>query len=83
MSKYDAPLRDMHSEAVKAELKPNADEAIAKGLFGVPSMVVDGEVFWGLDALPMLNAYLGGDAWFAQGGWQAASGVVVGVARPR
>ncbi len=78
-----APLRDLHSEAVKTELKTNADEAIAKGLFGVPSMVVDGQVFWGLDALPMLKAYLGGDAWFVQGGWQAASGVAVGVARPR
>ncbi|MFO3797356.1 MAG: 2-hydroxychromene-2-carboxylate isomerase, partial [Anaerolineales bacterium] len=25
---------------------------------------VDGRVFWGFDALPMLRAYLDGDAWF-------------------
>lgn len=53
-----APQRDPADEALKAQLRAHADEAIANGVFGVPSFVVDGKVFWGLDALPMLRAYL-------------------------
>ncbi len=60
-----APGRDPRDVAVKAQLQAHSDEAIALGVFGVPSMEVDGKVFWGLDALPMVRAYLEGDAWFA------------------
>jgi len=35
---------------------------------------VDGEHFWGLDALPLLRAYLQGDPWFS-GPWREASQV--------
>jgi hypothetical protein len=31
--------------------------------------VVNGQVFWGQDALPMLRAYLQGDAWFESADW--------------
>lgn len=55
-----APRRDPSDEALKAQLRTHAQEAIAEGVFGVPSFVVDGKVFWGLDALPMLRAYLEG-----------------------
>ncbi|MBG9389607.1 2-hydroxychromene-2-carboxylate isomerase [Caenimonas aquaedulcis] len=65
------PARDPASDAVKSELKTNADEAIARGLFGVPTFAVDDKLFWGFDALPMLRAYLQGDAWFGQGHWDA------------
>jgi 2-hydroxychromene-2-carboxylate isomerase len=36
---------------VKARLRGNTDEAIAAGVFGAPSFVVDGELFWGTDRL--------------------------------
>lgn len=52
------PHRDVNSEAVKAQLKRNTDAAIAQGVFGVPTFIVDGQLFWGLDALPMLRAHL-------------------------
>jgi hypothetical protein len=57
---------------VKARLKANTDEAIAQGLFGVPTFAVDDKLFWGFDALPMLRAYLAGDGWFADH-WQDAA----------
>jgi 2-hydroxychromene-2-carboxylate isomerase len=47
--------------AVKARLKEATDAAIASGVFGVPTMLVDGEPFWGLDALPSLEMRLRGD----------------------
>jgi len=76
-----APARDPGDDAVKAQLRAHADEAIAKGVFGVPALEVDGKVFWGLDGLPMLRAYLQGDAWFDSPRWDAAASLPVGVAR--
>jgi 2-hydroxychromene-2-carboxylate isomerase len=67
------PVRDPASEPVKLQLKANTEEAIARGLFGVPSFAIDDKLFWGFDALGMLRAYLEGDPWFAQGEWDAAA----------
>ena len=75
-----APTRASGSDAVKAQLKTNTDEAIARGVFGVPTLEVDGKLFWGVDALPMLRAYLLGDAWF-EGGWDSVASVAAGVKR--
>jgi 2-hydroxychromene-2-carboxylate isomerase len=72
-----APARDPSSDAVKAELRANTDQAIARGIFGVPTFELDGRLFWGVDALPMLRAALTGDAWFDRPAWDAA-----GLARP-
>ena len=36
----------------------NLDEAIAAGVFGAPSYVVEGEIFWGQDRLDLLDAML-------------------------
>lgn len=71
------------SETVKQRLRANTDEALALGLFGVPALVVDGRVFWGFDALPMLKAWLDGDDWFSSGAWDAAARTPQGVSRPR
>lgn len=65
-----APARDPGSDAVKAELRANGDEAIRLGLFGVPSVVLDGRVFWGLDSLPMVRAAVLGDPWFDGAAWE-------------
>ena len=46
------------ADDVKQTLKTNTEEAIAAGVFGVPTFVVDGEVFWGDDATAMLQDYL-------------------------
>lgn len=43
---------------VKSALRRNCEEAIARGVFGVPSCIVDGELFWGADATEMLLDYL-------------------------
>jgi 2-hydroxychromene-2-carboxylate isomerase len=76
------PPREAAGDGVKAELKANTDEAIARGLFGVPTYAVDDKLFWGFDALPMLRAYLEGDAWFTQGTWEQAA-TLPGLQRPR
>jgi 2-hydroxychromene-2-carboxylate isomerase len=73
------PARGPADEAVKAELKANTEAAIARGVFGVPTCDVDGKLFWGADALPMLRAYLEGDAWFA--GWDGMGKLPTGATR--
>src|SRR5450830_278579 len=69
-----APARAVAGDEVKAKLKAHTDEAIAAGVFGVPTLAVDDKLFWGSDALPILRHYLAGDAWF-DNGWRAAAGV--------
>ncbi len=75
-----APARSPQDAAVKAQLQAHGEQALALGLFGVPSFVVDGKVFWGFDALPMLAGYLRGDAWF-EAGWDLPARVAQGIRR--
>jgi 2-hydroxychromene-2-carboxylate isomerase len=77
------PKCSLEDANVKTELKANTDAAIAQGIFGVPTMQVDDQLFWGLDALPMLSAYSRGDAWFESSAWTAAGQVPTGVVRKR
>jgi len=72
---------DIQAPEVKQKLQQQTQAAIDLGLFGVPSMVVDGQVFWGQDALPMLRAYLEGDAWFQSSDWRDVGQLPVGVRR--
>ena len=75
------PPRDPDSETVKAQLKANTAQAIALGVFGVPAFAVDGKLFWGLDALPMLRDYLLGNPWFDGADWNGASAIPAGANR--
>lgn len=48
----DGVMARAGSEAVKAELKKNTEEAAARGVFGAPTFFApDGEMFWGNDRL--------------------------------
>jgi 2-hydroxychromene-2-carboxylate isomerase len=73
--------RKLGVDAARHLLRGHTSEAITRGVFGVPAFTVDGKLFWGLDALPMLRDYLAGDAWFAQGHWENAGAVGGGTVR--
>jgi 2-hydroxychromene-2-carboxylate isomerase len=75
------PTRDPASAEVKDQLRAATDLAIARGVFGVPTFELDGRLFWGVDALPMLRAALRGEAWFDDAAWDAAAQARPGVAR--
>lgn len=64
-----AVLARAGSEEIKAELRRRTDEAVARGVFGVPTFFVesaprpsgsDSELFWGADRMDMVEAALGG-----------------------
>lgn len=45
----------------KARLREQTDAAIARGVFGVPSVEVEDELFWGYDDWPWLERFLAGE----------------------
>jgi 2-hydroxychromene-2-carboxylate isomerase len=45
-------------DRTKEALRQTTNEAASRGVFGVPTFVVDGEVFWGADALDFLKDFL-------------------------
>jgi 2-hydroxychromene-2-carboxylate isomerase len=76
-----APARAPDSEDVKHALREATQAALARGIFGVPTVEVDGRLFWGVDSLEMLRAHLQGDPWFASGVWEDAGAARPGVHR--
>jgi 2-hydroxychromene-2-carboxylate isomerase len=54
----DAIERAAAEPDAKARLRAQTDEALAAGVFGVPTVIADRELFWGVDALDLLDAYL-------------------------
>lgn len=59
----DALATGITDQAVKDALRVAIENAIELGIFGSPTTVVDGELFWGSDRLEQI------DRWLARGGW--------------
>jgi 2-hydroxychromene-2-carboxylate isomerase len=57
----DAAIALASTPDAKERVRQRTDEAIAAGAFGVPSLVADGELFWGHDSLANLEAFLRGE----------------------
>jgi predicted DsbA family dithiol-disulfide isomerase len=66
---------------VKDALRKNTEEAAARGVFGVPSFVADGEVFWGADAVDFLKAFLRDNAVLRNDEMRRVDNLPVGAAR--
>jgi len=43
---------------IKDELRRNTEQAIARGVFGVPTLAIGSELFWGADATAMAADYV-------------------------
>ena len=55
--------RALNDPAVKERLRTEVEAAIARGVFGSPYIIVDGEPFWGSDRLDQV------EQWLETGGW--------------
>jgi 2-hydroxychromene-2-carboxylate isomerase len=77
------PERAVSDPAVKQQLRENTDWAIARGVFGVPTLVIGEELFWGHDALQMALDYLADPAMFHTAEMRAVERLPVGVERVR
>ena len=76
-----APARDPAGDSVKAQLRELTEDALERGVFGVPSYGIDGRVLWGLDALPMLRAELNGEGALPHEAWTREGAPRPGVRR--
>lgn len=76
----DAKINDPD---VKAALIANGEEAVARGVWGVPSFVIDDQIFWGLDATEMLTDYLDNPGLFASDEMRRYDDLPVGIERRR
>ncbi|HEX4479502.1 MAG TPA: 2-hydroxychromene-2-carboxylate isomerase [Rudaea sp.] len=68
---------------VKAQLRANTDNAIAAGVFGVPTLRVGDEMFWGNDTSAMVEEWLDDPQRFASAEYQRVGALPLGVERRR
>ena len=59
----DALAAALEDPALKDRTKKEVDAAIARGVFGSPFFIIDGEPFWGVDRMAMA------EEWVKSGGW--------------
>ena len=76
------PRDDPASDAVRQKLREATSDAVARGVFGVPTLGIDDKLFWGLDSLDMATAHLRGDPWFEGPDWQSEGAPRPGLQRP-
>lgn len=53
----------LEDPALKERAKQEVEGAIGRGVFGSPFFIADGEPFWGVDRMPMM------EDWIRRGGW--------------
>jgi len=54
-------LERIREPAIKQRLRAASQQAVELGVFGVPTMIVEGELFWGTDSFAHLERFLDGD----------------------
>ncbi|MEM7056413.1 MAG: 2-hydroxychromene-2-carboxylate isomerase [Pseudomonadota bacterium] len=75
------PEAAMSDASIKDALRQHTDQAIAAGVFGVPTFLVQGKVFWGGDATEMMLDYLDDPALFETSEMQRISDMPMGLTR--
>jgi 2-hydroxychromene-2-carboxylate isomerase len=75
------PQAAHQAPAVKERLRQNTEWAGGRGIFGVPTLVVGEEFFWGHDAVDMALEYLKDPQAFEDGSMRTVENLPVGVQR--
>ncbi|MEG2804689.1 DsbA family protein [Stenotrophomonas sp.] len=69
--------------SVKEQLRQNTEAAISAGVFGVPTLAIDGELFWGNEAHGLIQAVLADPGMLHRGEWARIDDLPVAVERSR
>jgi 2-hydroxychromene-2-carboxylate isomerase len=75
--------RLIEASDAKAKLRRETDAAVAAGVFGVPTLVLGTQSFWGADAMPMARAYLADPHLFEDEEMRRLDALPKGTERPR
>ena len=78
-----SPEETLADESIKTRLLNNTSQAIDSGVFGVPTFVVDGQIFWGSDSTDMLLDFIENPQLFADDEMQRISEMPMGLVRKR
>jgi len=82
---HDLGLRDADARIAEPEVKDTlrryTDEAIALGVFGVPTLALRGELFWGADATQMAADYAAAGCCWSDPEYARASTLPIGASR--
>ena len=76
-------LARLADQAVKDALRAETDKAIGLGVFGVPTLVIDQELFWGADSMDFVADYLADPGIVFTPEMQRAATLPVGVSRKK
>jgi 2-hydroxychromene-2-carboxylate isomerase len=68
-------------QEAKDQLRKNTDEAVQRGVFGVPTFEVDGELFWGADSIEFLKDFLANPSVIKNQEIQRLDGLPAGASR--
>jgi 2-hydroxychromene-2-carboxylate isomerase len=68
---------------VKQQLVANTEQAVEAGVFGVPTFVVRGQLFWGGDTMAWMNEFVDDPEMFARGEMRRAAQIEFGAHRKR
>ncbi|HEX2648685.1 MAG TPA: 2-hydroxychromene-2-carboxylate isomerase [Burkholderiales bacterium] len=58
LGELNVKAEELEKPEIKDKLKSNTEEAIRHGVFGVPMLEIDGELFWGADSMDFAKAFL-------------------------
>jgi 2-hydroxychromene-2-carboxylate isomerase len=81
LQKLNLKMADLEKPEIKNRLRANTDEAVQRGVFGVPTFEVDGELFWGADSIEFLKDFLANPAVIKNQEMQRLDGLPVAAAR--
>jgi len=77
------PAAAVAREDVKAALRMNTESAVAAGVFGVPTLRIGSELFWGSDATAMIDDWLADPQRFATGEYARIASLPRAIERKR
>ncbi len=69
--------------SIKDALRSDTEKATSYGVFGVPTLLIDHEVFWGADAMDFVEDYLANPGIMQTEEMQRAATLPIGVSRKR
>ncbi len=81
LEEFQVKPDELDDPELKQALRDNTNEAIARGVFGVPTCAIGERLIWGFEANDMVRAALADDPFFSSAALQAAHALPDGVHR--
>ena len=83
LNKYPSEYSELDESALKKILRTNTSRAIENGVFGVPTFVVDRQIFWGGDSSDMMLDFIKNPELFSSEEMKRVSSMPMGLIRKR